>query len=408
MKSSLLVSAALALLFPALPAAQAFAQDYGVSQGTPNTRAARRAAQQKQSGSVAEVPTYPNATRESPKQSGDKSLASQMQAMIALQSEDGAEDKLIAMADAILANPKATPYDKSAAAYLAGAAWQNKDTAGYADAIKYYKLAIDNNGLSNNNHFRAMQQVAQLLESEEKHAEALAMIDRFLAETQSDDATAWTIKTQILLNMERPKEAAAAVEKLLAAKPGDKKLMMTLASVYMESGEDAKAGEVFDKMRAAGLLTESKDYEAGFRLLANIEGRQKDALAFIDEGLKKGILKPSFEMYALQGQAAWDAEDTKGAMAAWAKGAPLSKNGEMYLNLAQLQADEGQFAEAKASALAAREKGVKRVGVTWQVLARAEDGLGNKAASTAALKEAAKYPESKKWAEAALRQGIAR
>jgi hypothetical protein len=78
------------------------------------------------------------------------------------------------------------------------------------------------------------------------------------------------------------------------------------------------------------------------------------------------------------------------------------------LNLAQLQADEGQFAAAKASALAAREKGVKRVGVTWQVQARAEDGLGNKAASTAALKEAAKYPESKKWAEAALRQGIAR
>jgi hypothetical protein len=34
-------------------------------------------------------------------------------------------------------------------------------------------------------------------------------------------------------------------------------------------------------------------------------------------------------MYALQGQAAWDADDTKGAMAAWSKGAPLSKNGEM-------------------------------------------------------------------------------
>jgi predicted Zn-dependent protease len=411
MKSSpLLLSAALALLLPALPATHVFAQEShgGVDESTPNTRAARRAAKQKQAGPAAEVPAYPKATRESPKQSGDKSLASQMEAMIALQSEDGAEDKVIAKADAILANPKATPYDKSAAAYLAGAAWQNKDTPGFSEAIKYYKLAIDNDGLSNNNHFRAMQQVAQLLESEDRHAEALAMIDRFITETQSDDANAWTIKTQILLNMERPKEAATAVEKLLAAKPGDKKLMMTLAAVYMQSGEDAKAGQMFDKMRAAGLLTESKDYETGFRLLANIEGRQKDALAFIDEGLKKGILKPSFEMYALQGQAAWEAEDTKGAMAAWTKGAPMSKNGEMYLNLAQLQADAGQFAEAKASAIAAREKGVKRVGATWQVLARAEDGLGNKAASTAALKEAAKYPESKKWAEAALRQGIAR
>jgi predicted Zn-dependent protease len=410
MKSSLVLSAALALLLPALPASHALAQDSygGVDENAPNTRAAKRAAKQKQAGPSAEVPAYPKATRQSPPQSGDKALAKQMEAMIKLQSEDGAEDKIISMADSILANPKASAYDKSSAAYLAGAAWQGKDTKNFAEAIKYYKIAIDANGLSNNNHFRAMQQTAQMLESDEKHAEALAMIDRFLSETQSDDANAWTIKTQILIAMDKPKDAAVAVEKLLANKPNDKKLMMTLAAVYMQSGDDAKAGQMFDKMRAAGLLTEGKDYETGFRLLANIEGRQKDALAFIDEGLKKGLLKPSFEMYALQGQAAWDADDTKGAMAAWSKGAPLSKNGEMYLNLAQLQADEGQFAAAKASALAAREKGVKRVGVTWQVQARAEDGLGNKAASTAALKEAAKYPESKKWAEAALRQGIAK
>jgi predicted Zn-dependent protease len=409
MKSSLLLSAAIALLVPALPTSDAFAQEGGVDQRTPNTRAARRAAQQAQSGEAAkEVPVYPKATRESPKQSGDKSLANVIKSMIEMQAEEGAADKLIAKADAVLANPNATAYDKSSAAYLAGAAWQGKETEDFSQATRYYKLAIDNNGLSNNNHFRAMQQAAQMLEADEKHAEALAMIDRFLTETQSDDANAWTIKTQILLNMDRPKDAAVAVEKLLANKPNDKKLMMTLASVYMQIGEDAKAGSMFDKMRAAGLLTESKDYETGFRLLANLEGRRKDALAFIDEGLKKGVLQPSFEMYALQGQAAFEADDVKGAMAAWAKGAPLSKNGEMYLNLAQLQADEGQFAAAKASAIAAREKGVKRVGVTWQVVARAEDGLGNKAASTAAIKEAAKYPESKKWAEAALRQGIAR
>jgi hypothetical protein len=40
-------------------------------------------------------------------------------------------------------------------------------------------------------------------------------------------------------------------------------------------------------------------------------------------------------------------------------------------------------------------------------VARAEKGLGNVAASRAALQEAAKYPETQKWAEAALRQGLA-
>ena len=408
MKSSLLLSAALALLLPALPAATTQAQDSGIERPKGNTRAERRAQQQKKAGPAAEVAAYPKATRAEPEVKGDKALAKDIDAMIAMQAEEGAEDKLIARADAVLANPKATAWDKSSAAYLAGAAWQNKESSGFAEAIKYYKIAIDNNGLSNNTHFRAMQQVAQMLDADEKHAEALVMIDRFLAETQSDDATSWAIKAQILRSMDRPKDAAAALEKLLASKPNDKKIMLMMASAYMDAGDDAKAGQMFDKMRAAGLLTESKDYETGFRLLANLEGREKDALALIEEGLKKGILQPSYEMYLVQGRAAFEAEDMKGAIAAYSKGAPMSKNGEMYLNLAQLQVDEGQFAAGKASAIAAREKGVKKPGMTWQVQARAEDGLGNAAASKAALQEATKYPESKKWAEAALRQGLAR
>ena len=409
MKSTLLLAATLALLLPALPADTAQAQG-GVERPKGNTRAERKAAEQKKKGgaAAADVAAYPKATRAEPEQKGDKSLAKQVDGIVAMQGEEGSEDKIIAAADAVLANPKAMPWDKSTAAYLAGAAWQNKETQGYANAVRYYKMAIDANGLSNNNHFRAMMQAAQMLGADDKNAEALVYIDRFLTETQSDDATPWTIKAQILRAMDRPKDAAVALEKLLVAKPNDKKLMMQLASAYMDAEQDAKAGQMFDKMRAGGLLTESKDYETGFRLLANIEGREKDALAFIDEGLKKGILQPSYEMYLVQGRAAYDADDMKGAMAAYAKGAPLSKNGEMYLNLAQLQVDAGDYAAAKASAVAAREKGVKKVGIAWQTLARAENGLGNAAATTAALKEAAKYPESQKWAEQALRHGLAR
>ena len=79
----------------------------------------------------------------------------------------------------------------------------------------------------------------------------------------------------------------------------------------------------------------------------------------------------------------------------------------MYLNLAKLQIDSDHYADAKASALQAKAKGVKKPGDVYGVIARAENGLGNAAASKAALQEAAKYPETKKWAEAALRQGLA-
>lgn len=406
MKSTLLLSAALALLLPALPNdVDAQTTSGGVDDRKPNTRAARKAEQAKKNAATNQAPVYPSATRESPEQKGQADLIKDMDALFKLQEEDGAEDRVIAKADAILANPKATAFDKSSAAYLAGAAWQGKETSGYANAIKYYKLAVDNNGLHNNNHYRAMLQLAQMLEADDRHAEALEQVDKFLAETKSDDAGAWNIKTQILVSMDRPKEAAVALEKILAGKPNDKKTMMNLVAVYMQSEEDAKAGQMFDKMRAAGLLTESKDYETAFRLLANIEGREKDAMAMIEEGLAKKILQPSYEMYAFQGRVHYEADDLPKALAAWSLGAPLSKDGEMYLNVAKLQLDLDRFAEAKAAAQSARDKGVKRKGDIYQVLARAEQGLGNKAGARAAMQEAAKFPETKKWAESALRHG---
>jgi tetratricopeptide (TPR) repeat protein len=407
MKSTLLLSAALALALSAATPVHAQEEHGGVSEQKANTRAARRAEAAKKNAATQQAPLYPNATRVSPEQKGDKSVAKDMEALFKLQEEENAEDKIIAKADAILANPSANAFDKSSAAYLAGSAWQGKETSGYANAIKYYQLAVDNNGLHNNNHYRAMLQLAQMLDADEHHAEALKMVDKFLDETKSEDASALKIKTQILVGMDKPAEAAAMLEKALAANPNDKKTMLNLAALYMEAGQDAKAGAMFDKMHAAGLLTESKDYEVAFRLLANLEGREKDAMKLIDEGLSKKILEPSYEMYAFQGRTYYEADDTAHAIEAWTKGAPLSKDGEMYLNVAKLQLDADHWAQAKEAAAQAKAKGVKKQGDIWQVLARAENGLGNKAASQAALKEAAKYPETKKWAEAALRQGLA-
>jgi tetratricopeptide (TPR) repeat protein len=280
---------------------------------------------------------------------------------------------------------------------VAGAAWQGKDTEHYTNAIKYYQMAVDNNGLDNNTHYRAMLQLAQMQAADAHYAEALALVDRFLAETKADtDETATRVKGQILGAMDKPEEAAAVLEKALAAKPNDKKIMLSLAMRYVEAGQEAKAGAIFDKLHSAGLLTDSKDYDVGFRLLACIDGREKDSIALIDEGLKKGVLQPSYDMYVVQGRAYYEAGEKAKAIEAWSKGAPLSKDGEMYLNLAKLQLDGGNWAAAKQAAMQAKDKGVKRPGDAWRVLARAETGLGNAAASKAAVQEAGKYPDSRK------------
>ena len=241
MKSSLMLAGALALLLPTFPVAPAHAQAGGVDARRANTRAAKKQADAKKNAATNAEPLYPGATRQSPEQKGNPKLAKEMEALFKLQEGEGNEDALIAKADAILANPAATPFDKSSAAYLAGAAWQSKEQGTFTNASKYYKRAVDENGLHNNNHYRAMLQLAQMLEADDKHAEALAMVDRFMTETKSQDPAAYNIKAQILLSSGKVGEAAAPLEQLLAANPNDKKLMMNLASVYLQSDQDAKA-----------------------------------------------------------------------------------------------------------------------------------------------------------------------
>jgi predicted Zn-dependent protease len=405
MKSTLILSAALALALPALFPHEALAQEGGVDAPKRHTRAAMREEESKKNAATNQAPLYPNATRTSPEQKGSKAAQKQMDELFKLQGEEDAADKMIAKADEVLANPGANAFDKSSAAYLAATAWQGKETKGFAEASKYYQLAIDSNGLHNNNHYRAMLQLAQLLDADEHHAEALAMVDRFLTETKSEDETALKIKTQILLGMDKPAEAAAMLEKTAAANPNDKKTMMNLASLNLEANQDAKAYGMYEKMRAGKLITEQKDYENAFALLANIDGHEKDTMALIEEGQKSGVLTPTYQMYSFIGRQYYDADNLPKAIEYWNKGAPLSKDGEMYLNVAKLQVDDNHFAEAKEAAMQAKTKGVKKVGDAWQVIARAEKGLGNAAAATAATREAAKYPESKKWAEAVLGQG---
>lgn len=405
MKKTLLLTAALSALLMAIPEAPAFAQTEagGVNGGPANTRAARRAREQAKNAATNAPQKYPKATRVAPKQAGEPALKKQLDALFALQEEDNSEDKIIAKADEIIADGRANAFDKSSAAYLAGGAWQGKSDGDYSQAIKYYKQAVEFNGLHNNNHYQTMLQLAQLLNADEKHEEALVWIDRFLSETQSDDSTALAVKNQILMGLGKPELAIAFLEKQAAAKPDDKKLQMNLARAYQDADQDAKAIAILDRLHKAGLLTESADYEAAWRLMANTTDRQKDALALIDEGLAKGALQPSHDLYAFQGQTYYADEQTDKAIEAWTKAAPLAKDGQTYLYLAQALLDKDRFADAKAAAKTALDKGLKKPGLAWQLTSQAETELGNKAAATAAAREAAKYPETKKWGDATVR-----
>jgi tetratricopeptide (TPR) repeat protein len=152
-------------------------------------------------------------------------------------------------------------------------------------------------------------------------------------------------------------------------------------------------------MRGKGLLTEERDYRQLYAMYLNSENKEAEAIAVINEGLTKGVLKETAEVYNALAQAYYFTDRYDEAIEAYTKAAPLGKDGEGALNLARVLSNEERFAESKAAAQDAIARGIKRPGDAWIIIARAEFGLNNNPGMIAAYREAAKFPETKQQAQ---------
>lgn len=365
-----------------------------------DANAARRGEQKK------EEVLFPDTTRQEPEAKGSPKVLTKLNKLIeaynkALEQEDeakatGGYTTARTLADEIIANGASNAYDKALAAQIASQAALNTDDEAAAEG--YLKQAIDANALGNNQHFQLMLQLAQLQLQKDDYTNGFATLDKYLAESKSKRPADFAFKGQYLYQADRfaecipplkqaietstnPEdkvdnwtqilmvcyqeagqlaEAVKVAEQLAAKSPNDKRAQMNLASIYLNAEQEAKAAAVLEKLRAAGLMTEEKDYRQLYLTYANMEGKEKDVIAVVNEGLQKGIVKPDYQTYLALAQAYYYSEQIPQAIEAWQKAAPLSKDGETYLNLARVLWQEGRIPEAKVAARAALDKGLKK------------------------------------------------
>ncbi|PPU38437.1 tetratricopeptide repeat protein [Xanthomonas arboricola] len=355
-------------------------------------RSSERASRKSKSSGKAEE-LYPQSTRAAPTIKPSSKLGSKLQKLIETFNKGEDFPAVRTQADEILANGSANEADKALASQLAAQAAYNMDDA--AAAKKYLQQAIGLNALDNNGQFQSMLMLAQLQMQDDQQAEGLATLDKYLEESKSQRPEDLILKGQALYQAERYKEAipvlkqaiaaspepkdtwnqllmasyaeagqtgeaVAAAEALAAKTPNDKKAQLNLASMYMQADQMDKAAAVMDKLRAAGQLTEEKEYKQLYSIYANTENKEKDVIAVINEGMQKGILKPDYQTYLALAQSYYYSEDVPKAIENWQKAAPLSKDGETYLNLAKVLHSEGRIPEAKQAAQQAIAKGVKK------------------------------------------------
>ena len=334
---------------------------------------------------------YPDATRTAPDESASARMAKRLNGLnSAMEDEDYA--KAIEQAEDILGQNRANDYDKAYAANIAGFASYNSDDV--EGAKRYINQSIELDALDNTNHFQAMLMLAQLYAQDDESDQALAMLDRYLEGSGSTDPGDVGLRGQILYNAERYEEAIPALsqaieasdepnsnliqtllaayvetgrdteatalaEQIAATAPDDKRSQTNLVSMYMQAGQEDKAIEVLERLRAAGELTEDREYRNLMAMHLNRDGGEAAAIAVINEGLEKGVLEENHQTYLALGQAYYFSDQADPAIDAYRKAAPLDDDGETWLNLARVLYGEGREGEAADAARQALEMGVR-------------------------------------------------
>ena len=361
-----------------------------VADASAQSRGAKQSSSSKKSEKAQVL--YPDATREQPTVKASAKAGKKLQKLIDVYNKDDFAQTLT-LAQELLGLEEANEYDKSLAAQLAAqAAYNQEDTAA---AKGYLQQVLQFGGLDNNGHYQSMLMLAQLQLSDDELEPGLATLDRYLTETRSTRPEDLVIKGQALYQLERFKEAVgplkqaidtspepkdnwvqllmatyaetgqnaeaiALAEQLAAKNPTDKKAQTNLATVYAQADQMDKAAAVLEKLRAAGQLTDEREYRQLYITYANMDGREKDVISVINEGLQKGVLKPDHQTYLALAQSYYYSEQIPQAIENWQKAAPLSKDGETYLNLARVLWQEDRIPEAKQAARQALDKGVKK------------------------------------------------
>lgn len=378
---------------------------------------------------------YPNATRQEPKTTISES--SQKQLSTAFKYLDNQEtDKAAALLDKILQDKRASDYARALAlqAY-SQIKWEQEDTAGGIDMIRQ---AIKLNALPNKAHFQAMYQLAQLLLSQEKYQESLDAIEAWFKQSGAQTADAYALQgnayyrldkfqeainslkkalamaekpneswLQIMMGsyfeLEQFDEAAKVAEQQLVKDPTNKKLIQQLSSIYINAKQEQKALELMTNAQSKGLITTEEDYKQ-LGQLYNYLGKPKEATAVLNEGLQKGAIKPSYEIYKLLGDAYELAEDSEHAIEFYNKASPLAKDGTVdYLRGYLLFYNEHAKEAKEAITQAIAKGGLKQEGEAYLLLGNIEYDLGNNTAALAAYEKAKNYPSTQKMAESGIR-----
>ena len=367
---------------------------------------------EKEEAQKEEAKKYPSASRVAPSQKGAPSVIKlRNQMIVAFQKEKNDEAQIAA--DKLRADQGSNANDRATAIQVQLLLLSKKDNNNHAAAIPLLEDVLRLDALDNNNHYGMMQQLAQRHLAEQDYQNALDTSNKFTIETKTETKEILSVKGNALYRLKRLQEAVPVLEKVHALDSTDEPITQMLTRAYAETGQldkaatltkslskttggdraskinlaigyrDAKqyqqAADVIAELRQSKQLVEERDYLTAMNIYSAMKNKEDDMVAVVQEGLDKGALKPTSSNYNILAEAYYygsRSDNLAKAMQNWAKAAPLSKNGAVFLNLSIIQCQEEMWAACKESAKNAIAKGGINADDARTQIAKADKALG--------------------------------
>ena len=378
---------------------------------------------------AAEENPYPNTSRAEPEIKTGERLMRRIQAAYDNLNESEYEKAAATLSD-LDGNSRLTPYEQGLINQgLAQIAYEQDDIDA---AIQHWQKAIDDNALSNRDHFQLMYQIAQLQLMEEKYEQALATIDRWFRESGSTRPDAYALKGNTLYRLERHDEAIAVLDQAIAASgdsptqnlfelkmaahyekedyqgasqvleelvrrnPDEVKYQINLAQTYIQMEQMDKALPVMQALSSGGKLQDPQHWRQLYQLQAYAD-RPADAAATINNGIQTGALPADKDILRALGDNYYQAEMIDQAIDAYQRAAAASPDdGNADQQRGHLLLGQERHAEAKEALNTAFRKGQLRdEGTAYLLLGEVEAETGNNQAAIAAFREALKHDRSR-------------
>jgi len=367
---------------------------------------------EKEEAQKEESKKYPLASRVAPSQKGAPSVVKLRDRMIvAFQKEKNDEAQIAA--DKLEADQSSNANDRATAIQVKLLLLSKKDNNNHAAAIPLLEDMLRLDALDNDNHYGMMQQLAQRYLVEQDYQNALDTSNKFTSETKTETREILSVKGNALYRLKRLQEAVPVLEKVHGLDSTDVPITQMLTRAYAETGQlekaatltkslsktaggdrsskinlaigyrDAKqyeqAADVIAELRQSKQLVEERDYLTAMNIYSAMKNKEDDMVEVVQEGLDKGALKPTASNYNILAEAYYysgRSDNIARAMQNWAKAAPLSKDGAVYLNLAIVQCQEEMWAACKESAKNAIAKGGINANDAKTQIANADKALG--------------------------------